>query len=316
MPTMTMIAAAPAPTGVGAGGRLTARDPEPEMTNLNLNLNFFDPSPTDWNLATTTESNACREFEAPSSIASTLNTPEVRNESTANNFDEYFSNLLNEPFNGSDEIEFVIEQDIMETNTDYTNDVTLYNDGNTHMPNVGPIMEEVWGSESFDQEDFGPCLSAAVVEGVADVPVEAGKSVIVVEHIEKDLVSEIENNDLLKWIIEDQQIDSPINIDLNISPEQPQDSVPEFVIEVKEEEKPALRDEDKYRKMREQNNEASRKCRMNRKRKLADVEKEAEELEARNKFLRTQLEDMEAEVANWKKKLLSDISNKAFVPLF
>jgi len=59
------------------------------------------------------------------------------------------------------------------------------------------------------------------------------------------------------------------------------------------------------------------KCRLNRKRKLADVEKEAEELDARNKFLRAQLEDMEKEVSSWKKRLISDIhTKKAFISNF
>jgi len=308
MPNRTLIEAVPAQIGAGAGLRLIPRDQETST----LNPNCFLASLKNMELEATASS-AYRVFETPENIASTLNTPEVRNESTANNFDECFSSLLNESFNGTEEIQFVVEQDIMGLNTDYTDNVTLYNDKHNDMPNVNPMMEEVWGSESFDHEDFGPCLPLAEVEGVVDNPEEANNPLL--EDENKDIVFSLENNDLLKWIIDDQQIDDPMNFDLNVIPEPSQNPIPEFVIEVKEE-KPDLRDEDKYRKMREQNNEASRKCRKNRKRKLEDVEKEAEELEVRNKFLRAQMEDMEADVAKWKKKLLSDISNKAFIPNF
>merc|ERR1719315_534375 len=84
----------------------------------------------------------------------------------------------------------------------------------------------------------------------------------------------------------------------------PQQSQP--IIEIKNED---LREDEKYRKMRNQNNEASRKCRMNRKRKLADMEEEYELLQEKNTFLKSRLEEMENEVKLWKKKLLSDISN-------
>merc|ERR1712013_385950 len=50
--------------------------------------------------------------------------------------------------------------------------------------------------------------------------------------------------------------------------------------------------DEKYRKMRIQNNEASRKCRQNRKRKQQDMEEECKFLEERNVFLKSRLEDM------------------------
>jgi len=70
-----------------------------------------------------------------------------------------------------------------------------------------------------------------------------------------------------------------------------------------------LGEDEKYRKMRIQNNEASRKCRQNRKRKQQDMEEECKLLEERNVFLKSRLEDMEEEVKVWKKKLLMDIKN-------
>merc|ERR1712025_1023617 len=282
-------------------------------------------------LDNTTASNAYRAFNpSPFTTSTTLNTPEVRNESTANNFDECFSRLLNESFHETEDIEFVIEQEnlgLNETeeiqfeiekenlglNSEFVENISLYNDNEDHLSNTNPIMEEVWGSESFDQENYGPCLPAAEAEGVVEYPVI--DDTYSTENENKELDFNFDNQDLIKWIIDDQQIEDPTNFDLDVSPGPSNEPAPEFIIEVKEE-KPVLREEEKYRKMREQNNEASRKCRQNRKRKLADVEKEAEELQERNKFLRAQLADMEEEVAKWKKKLLSDISNKAFIPNF
>lgn len=341
---------APARVGVGAGLRLIARDQE----TTTLNPNFFESSlknlELELELDNTTASNAYRAFNpSPFTTSTTLNTPEVRNESTANNFDECFSRLLNESYNETEDIEFVIEQEnlgltktdeiqfvidqekenmgLNETeeiqfeiekenlglNSEFVENISLYNDNEDHLSNTNPIMEEVWGSESFDQENYGPCLPAAEAEGVVEYPVV--DNAYSTEDENKELDFNFDNQDLLKWIIDDQQIEDPTNFDLNVSPGPSNNPTPEFIIEVKEE-KPVLRDEEKYRKMREQNNEASRKCRQNRKRKLADVEKEAEELQERNKFLRAQLADMEEEVAKWKKKLLSDISHKAFIPNF
>merc|ERR1712073_278132 len=77
-------------------------------------------------------------------------------------------------------------------------------------------------------------------------------------------------------------------------------------VEVKTED---LGEDEKYRKMRIQNNEASRKCRLNRKRKQEDMEEECKLLEERNVFLKSRLEEMEHEVKVWKKKLLSDIAS-------
>merc|ERR1712123_538702 len=144
---------------------------------------------------------------------------------------------------------------------------------------------------------------------------------------------DIETNDVLKWIIDDQQIgDLPIfdhsqpeetsdlqNVPVNI----PESTTPFFMteipeisqftkVEIKTEE---LGEDEKYRKMRSQNNEASRKCRMNRKRKQQDMEEEVDLLQERNAFLKSRMEEMEQEVKLWKKKLLSDIKNTSAITL-
>merc|ERR1712173_204259 len=108
------------------------------------------------------------------------------------------------------------------------------------------------------------------------------------------------------WIIDDQQIDNlPIleNSQLEATEFILQEIVLPVEVKVKTEE---LGEDEKYRKMRIQNNEASRKCRLNRKRKQEDMEEECKLLEERNVFLRSRLEEMEQEVKAWKKKLLTD----------
>merc|ERR1712088_147441 len=120
-------------------------------------------------------------------------------------------------------------------------------------------------------------------------------------------------------IIDDQQIeDLPIfeECKAEVSPELHNNpvSLPQEVskissqtnVEVKSED---LGEDEKYRKMRSQNNEASRKCRLNRKRKQEDMEEECKLLEERNVFLKFRLEEMEQEVKAWKEKLLTDIAS-------
>merc|ERR1719317_1320497 len=134
----------------------------------------------------------------------------------------------------------------------------------------------------------------------------------------------IENNDVLKWIIDGQQIDDlPILENSQLEETQSTHFIPvsndsettEFILQeivlpvevkVKTED---LGEDEKYRKMRIQNNEASRKCRLNRKRKQEDMEEECKLLEERNVFLKSRLEEMEQEVKGWKKKLLTDIAS-------
>merc|ERR1711982_317527 len=83
----------------------------------------------------------------------------------------------------------------------------------------------------------------------------------------------------------------------------PEESTP--VVEIKIEN---LNEDEKYRKMRHQNNEASKRCRTNRKRKSQELEEELTELERKNVVLRAKMDSMEREVKLLKKKFLSDIS--------
>merc|ERR1712240_279997 len=95
-------------------------------------------------------------------------------------------------------------------------------------------------------------------------------------------VESSETDDLLKWIMDDNQI-----ADFNF-PNEAEEATTSFLIEeVKEEMGEAskankrsrvkteeLTEEAKYRRMREQNNKASQACRAKRKRKLAEEEQE------------------------------------------
>jgi len=198
--------------------------------------------------------------------------------------------------------------------------------------------EEIWGFNTFNNDDdFGMCAPPAIVEGTVEnenleenlmhvVPLLGAE---VEEYPEATF--EIENNDVLKWIIDDQQIDDlPTLNNSQVVPTPVIQSIPLALpessrtttflveeipltsqpinIEVKTED---LREDEKYRKMRSQNNEASKKCRMNRKRKQEDMEEECKLLEERNVFLKSRLDEMEQEVKAWKKKLLSDIANNS-----
>jgi hypothetical protein len=68
-------------------------------------------------------------------------------------------------------------------------------------------------------------------------------------------------------------------------------------------------EDQKYRRMRDLNNEASKRCRQNRKTKLVAVEIEMEYLENKNKELRFKVRKMEEIVSTLKKKFISDIAN-------
>ena len=82
----------------------------------------------------------------------------------------------------------------------------------------------------------------------------------------------------------------------------------QFRIEPLEVKTEKLSDDEKYRKMRDQNNESSKKCRANRKRKHQEMDEELERLQDRNVVLRAQMDEMEREVRELKSKLLSDIT--------
>jgi len=251
-------------------------------------------------------------------LSSALNTPDI----TDLNFDENFEEFFTSNDFGNEAMKTL--------ETPMNEPITI--DTDFSQP------EEIWGYKTFnDDDDFGICAPPSIVEGT----VENENVEEILMHVEPLLESEveenpdakfeIENNDVLKWIINDQQIDDlPILNNSQVEPtpvihnaplaltepsatttffleELPLTSQP-IKIDVKTED---LREDEKYRKMRSQNNEASKKCRMNRKRKQQDMEEECELLQERNVFLKSRLEEMEQEVKAWKKKLLSDIAKKS-----
>jgi len=189
--------------------------------------------------------------------------------------------------------------------------------------------EDVWGHESFDifsTMEYGLCLPATLVEGsLAD-----SDDSLIVPETDPAALEECENIDILQWIVEDQDID-PLAACEVAQPEQPAEAKRVSVIvpvsspstsfyintleqleqlehqqEVKLE---PLGEDEKYRKMRIQNNEASKRCRENRKRKAKEMEEELAFLEERNQNLRETFESMEREVKAMKRQLLSNISS-------
>jgi len=238
--------------------------------------------------------------------ASTLNTPEIEDFSFNGNFEEFFT--WND--HGQATIEnFEQIKDTLTENTDFISQ-----------------PENIWGFKTFDEDNIELCAPPSIVEG--NVENEVGEqnmaSNVTTEIVSKESTFDIENNDVLKWIIDDQQIDDlPILENAQLEETQAIHSIPlsnkvqttdfilqEIVLPVKVEVKTEdLGEDEKYRKMRSQNNEASRKCRLNRKRKQEDMEEECKLLEERNVFLKSRMEEMEQEVKAWKKKLLTDIAS-------
>merc|ERR1711902_156890 len=180
--------------------------------------------------------------------------------------------------------------------------------------NAKDFTEHIWGHDTFETPELGLCAPANVVEGSAEElqPQEAASSALC--HSNDPL--EFENLDLLQWIVNDQ--------DINIETEEPKQEVPhqevervsvivpvvsqQFRIEPLEVKTEKLSGDEKYRKMRDQNNEASKRCRANRKRKHQEMEDELIELERKNVVLKEKMDSMEKEVKLLKKKLLSDIT--------
>jgi len=245
----------------------------------------------------------CRGFNTPTS---TLNTQDIMDLKFEENFEEFFSR--NDFGN-----------EAMKTNETPIDD-SVEIEYNFNQP------EEIWGINTFiDDDEFGVCAPPSIVEGAEeDSTTEEVLFTLQapVHHIAEEAPQssfDIETNDVLQWIIDDQQIeDLPIfeECKAEVSPELHNDPVSlsqevskissQTNFKVKSED---LGEDEKYRKMRIQNNEASRKCRQNRKRKQQDMEEECKLLEERNVFLKSRLEDMEQEVKVWKKKLLMDIKN-------
>merc|ERR1712079_154848 len=182
--------------------------------------------------------------------------------------------------------------------------------------------EDVWGHESFDifsTMDYGLCLPATLVQG------SASDDPLTVPETDPVALEECENIDILQWIVEDQHIDPLPDFEV-AQPEQPAEVSRVSVIvpvsspstsfyinpidqqEVKVKLEPLSEDE-KYRRMRNQNNDASKRCREKRKRKAQEVEEELAFLQEKNLNLKEKFESMEREVNAMKRQLLSNISS-------
>merc|ERR1712061_815196 len=170
--------------------------------------------------------------------------------------------------------------------------------------------ETVWAGLSFDDANLGLCLPAIEAEGRIELPVDVANN---------NNVESSESDDLLKWIMDDTQI-----ADFAF-PDEVEQATTSFLIEevkteeVEEAEEPPkvkrsrikmeeLTEEEKYRRMREQNNRASQACRAKRKRKLAEEEEELTILQQKNIQLQTLLKNMEKEVASYKKRILEQVT--------
>merc|ERR1719239_7993 len=179
--------------------------------------------------------------------------------------------------------------------------------------------ETVWAGVSFDDPNLGLCLPAFEAEGRIELPVNVtnnnGNNDNNDNNDNNGNVESSEADDLLKWIMDDTQI-----ADFAF-PNEVQEATTSFLIkEVKVEEEATkatkrsrikmeeLTEEEKYRRMREQNNRASQACRAKRKRKLAEEETELAILEQKNIQLQAVLKDMEKEVASYKKRILEQVS--------
>ena len=153
---------------------------------------------------------------------------------------------------------------------------------------------------SLDDANLGLCLPAIEAEGRIELPV----SVVGNNNVESS-----EADDLLKWIMDDNQI-----ADFNF-PNEVEEATTSFLIKgmkvevMKEEMGEAtkankrsrvkmeeLTEEEKYRRMREQNNRASQACRAKRKRKLAEEEQELTSLQEKNIRLQAVFKSMQEEV--------------------
>merc|ERR1711902_421692 len=168
---------------------------------------------------------------------------------------------------------------------------------------MGMVEVETFSTwTSLDDANLGLCLPAIEAEGRIELPVT-----VVGNNVESS-----ETDDLLKWIIDDNQI-----ADFNF-PNEAEEATTSFLIEeVKEEMGEAskankrsrvkteeLTEEEKYRRMREQNNKASQACRAKRKRKLAEEEQELTILHEKNIHLQAVFKSMQEEVALYKKRIL------------
>merc|ERR1711971_1054934 len=172
--------------------------------------------------------------------------------------------------------------------------------------------ETVWAGVSFDDANLGLCLPAFEAEGRIALPVNVANN-----NDNNGNVESSEADDLLKWIMDDTQI-----ADFAF-PNEVEEATTSFLIkEVKVEDEveatkatkrsrikmEELTEEEKYGRMREQNNRASQACRAKRKRKLVEEEEELAILQKKNIQLQAVLKEMEKEVASYKKRILEQVS--------
>ena len=232
------------------------------------------------------------------------------------------SSLINTPDVSPDTFEYVFTEtgeagNLVATETFEDVEYSTLTNMELNTANATDFTEHIWGHNTFDvfeTPDLGLCAPANVVEGAAEEPQppEAASPSLCLTNDSLEL----ENLDLLQWIVNDQ--------DINIEIEEPKPEashqevervsviVPvvsqQFRIEPLEVKTENLSGDEKYRKMRDQNNEASKRCRANRKRKHQEMDEELERLQERNVALRAQMDEMEREVRELKSKLLSDIT--------
>merc|ERR1712200_279327 len=152
---------------------------------------------------------------------------------------------------------------------------------------------------SLDDANLGLCLPAIEAEGRIELPV----SVVGNNNVESS-----EADDLLKWIMDDNQI-----ADFNFSNEVEEATTSFLLEEVKVEVMKATKANKRSRvKMeeltQEQNNRASQACRAKRKRKLAEEEQELTILQEKNIHLQAVFKSMQEEVALYKKRILEQVS--------
>merc|ERR550534_1366650 len=125
---------------------------------------------------------------------------------------------------------------------------------------INTNTETVWAGVSFDDANLGLCLPAVEAEGRIELPVD------IANNTSSSNVESSETDDLLKWIMDDTQI-------ANFAfPDEVEEATTSFLItEVKVEEEKTeevtkakrsrikmeeLTEDEKYRRMREQNNRA------------------------------------------------------------
>merc|ERR1711902_58683 len=176
---------------------------------------------------------------------------------------------------------------------------------------INTDTETVWAGVSFDDANLGLCLPAVEAEGRIELPVNVANNN---GNGSRSNVDSSETDDLLKWIMDDTQI-----ANFAFPDDQEEATTSFFIKEVKVEEEKTEEvtkakrsriktEEEKYQRMREQNNRASQACRAKRKRKLAEEETELAILEQKNIQLQAVLKDMEKEVASYKKRILEQVS--------